>query len=80
MPVEHAGLAAHAEVLRSDARALAACAERLREIGARLEAAGVAPPWLRASVNAHVAACVAAVTDLDEAATRLHRYAARSRL
>ncbi|MEV4104710.1 hypothetical protein AB0J42_31080 [Nonomuraea sp. NPDC049649] len=79
MPVEHAGLTAHAEVLSTDARALTACAERLREIGARLEAAGVAPPWLRASVDAHAAACDAAAADLDEAATRLWRYAGEAR-
>ncbi|MFG1943987.1 hypothetical protein [Nonomuraea sp. NPDC048826] len=78
MPGEDAAIAAHAEVLRSDARALEACAGRLREVGARLEADGVAPPWLRASVEAHLAACLAAVADLDAAATRLRRYAERA--
>ncbi|MEV0379473.1 hypothetical protein [Nonomuraea sp. NPDC050643] len=75
MSAERTAIIAHAEVLRSDARALTACAERLRAIEARLEAAGAAPPWLRASVNAHLAACVTAAADLETAARRLHRYA-----
>ncbi|MFC4015059.1 hypothetical protein ACFOY2_48145 [Nonomuraea purpurea] len=64
--------AQHAEILRSDAHALTACAERLRELQERLEAEGVAPQWLRESVNAHVAACVEAAADLNAAAERLN--------
>ncbi|GAA1701777.1 hypothetical protein ACBR40_15470 [Nonomuraea sp. AD125B] len=70
-----AEIAAHAEVLRADARALAACAERLRAIEAGLRAAGVAPDWLHASVTAHLAACAAAAADLETAAEHLRRYA-----
>ncbi|MEV7010021.1 hypothetical protein [Streptosporangium sp. NPDC051022] len=71
-------LAAHAAVLRADARALTECAERLREIEARLEAHGAAPPWLSESVGAHLAACATAAADLAEAAARLHRYGGRT--
>ncbi|MGW0803408.1 hypothetical protein [Nonomuraea sp. NPDC002799] len=78
MPAEPTAISAHAEVLRSDARALIACAERLRAIQDGLEADGVAPPWLCESVNAHLAACAAAAADLDRAAARLHRYAGRA--
>ncbi|MER6002820.1 hypothetical protein ABT120_29905 [Nonomuraea angiospora] len=75
MPAHIAAITAHAEILRSDARALAACAERLRAIQARLKADGEAPPWLHASVTAHLAACTAAAADLETAAHRLSRYA-----
>ncbi|MED7925874.1 hypothetical protein SMD20_16595 [Nonomuraea sp. LP-02] len=70
-----AEIAAHAEVLRADARALAACADRLRAIEAGLKAGGGAPDWLHASVTAHLAACAAAAADLETAAERLSRYA-----
>ncbi|MER7365086.1 hypothetical protein [Nonomuraea wenchangensis] len=70
-----AEIAAHAEVLRTDARALAACAERLRAIEAELKAGGGAPDWLHASVTAHLAACAVAAADLETAARRLSRYA-----
>ncbi|MEV4577704.1 hypothetical protein AB0K16_31120 [Nonomuraea jabiensis] len=75
MSARIAAITAHAEVLRSDARALAACAERLRAIEAGLQAGGAAPPWLHASVTAHLAACAAAAADLETAAQRLSRYA-----
>ncbi|MBE1592127.1 hypothetical protein ACFPOI_15955 [Nonomuraea angiospora] len=75
MSDEIAAIIAHAEVLRSDARALAACAERLRAIEAGLESGGGAPSWLHASVTAHLAACAAAAADLETAARRLSRYA-----
>lgn len=39
MSARIAAILAHAEVLRSDARALAACAERLRAVEAGLQAA-----------------------------------------
>ncbi|MEU8247847.1 hypothetical protein [Nonomuraea sp. NPDC048916] len=78
MSAEFAAIAAHAMVLRSDARALAECAERLHEIEAGLEAGGVAPPWLREAVNTHLAACAAAAADLTMAAARLRRYAERA--
>ena len=74
MSADLAAIAAHAEVLRADAQALAACAERLREIEVGLAASGIAPSWLRASVNAHRDACTAAATDLNTAAARLHHY------
>ncbi|MEO3884704.1 hypothetical protein [Nonomuraea sp. B5E05] len=79
MPADPAVIAAHAKVLQSDARALADCAERLRTIGARLEADGIAPPWLREAVNAHLAACTAAAADLSAAAAHLGGYAGRAR-
>ncbi|MET9342234.1 MULTISPECIES: hypothetical protein [unclassified Nonomuraea] len=79
MPAATEVIAAHAMVLQTDARALAECAERLREIEAKLEEAGAAPPWLRHSVAAHLAACVAASADLAEAAAWLRRYAAVTR-
>ncbi|MFI7053284.1 hypothetical protein ACWDOR_13245 [Streptosporangium canum] len=79
MPAVPQAITTHAKVLRSDARVLAECAERLREIGARLDGDGVAPEWLRETVNAHIAACTAASADLAEAATRLHVYADRTR-
>ena len=60
MSADLAAIAAHAEVLRADAQALTACAERLREIEAGLAASGIAPSWLRASVNAHRTACLQA--------------------
>ncbi|MEO3876341.1 hypothetical protein ABGB18_46900 [Nonomuraea sp. B12E4] len=75
MSAQIAAIIAHAEVLRSDARALAACAERLRAIEAGLKAGGGAPHWLHASVTAHLAACAAAAADLEKAARRLSRYA-----
>ncbi|MFI7128055.1 hypothetical protein ACIBQ1_20320 [Nonomuraea sp. NPDC050153] len=75
MSAQIAAIIAHAEVLRSDARALAACAERLRGIEAELKAGGGAPHWLHASVTAHLAACVAAAADLETSARRLRRYA-----
>ncbi|MFC4118938.1 hypothetical protein [Nonomuraea zeae] len=78
MSAEPAAINAHAEVLRSDARALTACAERLRAIEVGLEAAGAAPHWLRASVSAHLAACAAAAADLEAAAQRLRHYADRA--
>ncbi|GAA3158049.1 hypothetical protein [Nonomuraea salmonea] len=64
-------ISAHAETLRSDARALIACAERLRAIEAELQAGGGAPEWLHASVRAHIAACLVAAADLENAARRL---------
>ncbi|MEU8271409.1 hypothetical protein AB0B89_30145 [Sphaerisporangium sp. NPDC049002] len=79
MPAVPEAIALHAGVLRSDALVLADCAERLRDIGARLDAEGAAPQWLRDTVNAHIAACLRASTDLDEAATRLGVYADRAR-
>ncbi|WP_433246108.1 hypothetical protein ACQPYK_44645 [Streptosporangium sp. CA-135522] len=75
MPDVPEAIAAHAAVLQSDARVLAECAERLREIEARLGADGAAPPWLRETVNAHITACAVASDDLAEAAVRLHAYA-----
>ncbi|MEV0236038.1 hypothetical protein [Nonomuraea sp. NPDC050786] len=75
MSAQLAAIIAHAEVLRSDARALAACAERLRAIEAGLEAGGGAPHWLHASVTAHLAACAAAAADLEKSAQCLSRYA-----
>ncbi|GAA3210947.1 hypothetical protein [Nonomuraea helvata] len=75
MSAEIAAIIAHAEVLRSDARALAACAERLRAIEAGLKGGGGAPHWLHASVAAHLAACAAAAADLEASAQRLSRYA-----
>lgn len=78
MPAEPAAIAAHAETLRSDARALADCAERLRAIEARLEEEGVAPHWLRASIQAHLTACTTAATDLATAAAHLRRCAERT--
>ncbi|TDD05081.1 hypothetical protein [Nonomuraea diastatica] len=79
MPADPTVIAAHAEVLQSDARALADCAERLQTIEARLEADGIAPRWLREAVNAHLAACAAAAADLSAAAAHLSRYAERAR-
>ncbi|MEV7969393.1 hypothetical protein AB0O34_25920 [Sphaerisporangium sp. NPDC088356] len=79
MPAVPEAIAVHAGVLRSDALVLADCAERLREIEARLDADGAAPQWLRDTVNAHIAACLTASADLDEAATRLDVYAGRAR-
>lgn len=73
------GIAVHARTLESDAQALTDCAERLREIEAKLEDGGVAPQWLREAVNAHQVACVVAAADLAAAAARLHRYAERAR-
>ncbi|MEW9552001.1 hypothetical protein [Nonomuraea sp. NPDC050783] len=70
-----AAIIAHAEALRADARALAACAERLRAIEAELTAGGGAPDWLHASVAAHLAACASAAADLETAARHLSRYA-----
>ncbi|MEV4158720.1 hypothetical protein [Nonomuraea dietziae] len=69
-------IAAHAAVLQRDALVLSECVERLRAIEARLEEAGAAPPWLRDSVRAHLAACAAASADVAEAAAWLRRYAA----
>ncbi|GAA3473215.1 hypothetical protein [Nonomuraea roseola] len=69
-------IAGHAAVLQEDALALSECAERLRAIEARLEEAGAAPPWLRDSVRAHLAACAMASADVAEAAAWLRRYAA----
>ncbi|MFC6896455.1 hypothetical protein ACFQGX_13595 [Nonomuraea dietziae] len=37
---------------------------------------GAAPPWLRDSVRAHLAACAMASADVAEAAAWLRRYAA----
>ncbi|WP_405150114.1 hypothetical protein OG589_16715 [Sphaerisporangium sp. NBC_01403] len=79
MPAVPEAIAVHAGVLRSDALVLADCAERLRDIEARLEAEGAAPAWLRETVNAHIAACLTASADLAEAATRLDVYADRTR-
>jgi hypothetical protein len=78
MPAGFEAIAVHAGVLRSDARVLAECAERLREIESRLSEGGVAPEWLRETVNAHIAACVVASGDLAEAATRLRVHADRA--
>ncbi|NUW32381.1 hypothetical protein HTZ77_13210 [Nonomuraea sp. SMC257] len=74
-PADPAPITAHAVVLETDARALAECAERLREISERLEAGGVAPRWLRHAVNAHLAACTTAAADLTTAAAHLRHYA-----
>ncbi|MEU6999787.1 hypothetical protein [Nonomuraea sp. NPDC046570] len=79
MPAVPEGIAGHAGVLESDARALAECAERLREIEVRLEAGGAAPPWLYEAVNAHLAACAEAAADLVAASARLRTYAERAR-
>jgi hypothetical protein len=79
MSAEPAAIAAHAAILRSDIRALADCAVRLREIEARLTAGGGAPPWLRDAVTAHHAACVTAAADLTTAAAYLRQYAERAR-
>ncbi|MEU1880081.1 hypothetical protein ABZ470_22445 [Streptosporangium sp. NPDC020072] len=70
-------IAARVELLRSDVRRLADCAERLRRIEAELEEGGAAPPWLRESVRAHLDACAVAAADLTEAEVRLSRYAER---
>lgn len=75
MPARIAAIIAHAEVLRADARALAACAERLRAVEAGLKAGDGAPPWLRAAVTAHLAACLTAAADLESSARHLLRYA-----
>ncbi|TDE48497.1 hypothetical protein E1295_21095 [Nonomuraea mesophila] len=79
MPTDATAIAAHAQVLQSDARVLADCAERLRTIGARLEADGLAPRWLREAIDAHLAACTTAAADLTAAAAHLRRYAERAR-
>ncbi|QYC40258.1 hypothetical protein Nocox_13205 [Nonomuraea coxensis DSM 45129] len=79
MSARIAAIIAHAEVLRADARALAACAERLRAVEAGLRAGGGAPDWLHASVTAHLAACATAAADLEAAARRLSRYAEQAR-
>ncbi|NBE99047.1 hypothetical protein FE391_36260 [Nonomuraea sp. KC401] len=79
MPADATAIAAHAQILQSDARALTDCAERLRTIGARLEADGFAPRWLREAVDAHLAACATAAADLTAAAACLRRYADRAR-
>jgi predicted metal-dependent hydrolase len=79
MPAVPGAIAAHAEVLRSDARLLAQCAERLREIGARLGGSAAAPAWLRETLDAHIAACATASADLDDAAALLGVYAGRAR-
>ncbi|MFI7417869.1 hypothetical protein [Nonomuraea sp. NPDC049684] len=73
-----AAIVAHAEVLRADARALAACAERLRAVEAGLKAGDGTPAWLRAAVTAHLAACLTAAADLEAAARHLLRYAAEA--
>ncbi|MFG3441980.1 hypothetical protein ACGF0J_32445 [Nonomuraea sp. NPDC047897] len=78
MPADPSLITAHAAVLQSDARTLAECAERLQAIRARLEAGGCAPRWLRAAVEAHLAACATAAADLTTAATHLRRYAERA--
>ncbi|MEU6787370.1 hypothetical protein ABZ912_49975 [Nonomuraea angiospora] len=75
MSTHIAAILAHAEALRSDARALATCAERLRAIETGLKADGETPHWLHASVTAHLAACTTAAADLETAAQRLSRYA-----
>ncbi|MFF4192019.1 hypothetical protein [Nonomuraea sp. NPDC001831] len=75
MPARIAAIVAHAEVLRADARALAACAERLRAVEAGLKAGDGTPAWLRAAVTAHLAACVTAAADLEASARHLLRYA-----
>ena len=80
MSADPAAIAAHAVILRSDIRALAACAVRLREIEAGLaETGGGVPPWLREALNAHHAACVTAAADLTTAAAYLRQYAERAR-
>ncbi|MEV0611999.1 hypothetical protein AB0I81_01675 [Nonomuraea sp. NPDC050404] len=78
MSAELVAIAAHAETLRLDARTLTTCAERLRAVEAGLAADGAAPPWLRAAVEAHAAACVVAAADLETAARRLDSYAERA--
>jgi hypothetical protein len=78
MPAVPDATETHAGVLQSDARVLAECAERLRDIGARLAGDGAAPEWLRETVNAHVAACVTASADLAQAATLLRAHAGRT--
>ncbi|MBB4918846.1 hypothetical protein [Streptosporangium saharense] len=70
-------IAARVELLRSDVRRLADCAERLRRVEAELDAGGAAPPWLRETVRAHLEACAVAAADLAEAEARLSRYAER---
>ncbi|MFI9594990.1 hypothetical protein [Nonomuraea sp. NPDC052265] len=75
MSARIAAIIAHAEVLRADARALAACAERLRTIEAGLKADDGTPPWLHAAVTAHLRACLTAAADLESAARHLLRYA-----
>ncbi|MFC4529727.1 hypothetical protein [Sphaerisporangium dianthi] len=72
-------VAGRAEVLRDDARVLAECAERLRDIGDRMRAEGAAPEWLRDTLDSHIRACLTASGDVAEAASRLESYAARSR-
>ncbi|MDP9842051.1 hypothetical protein [Streptosporangium lutulentum] len=79
MPAVSEVIAVHAGILRSDARVLTECAERLREIEARLGGEGVAPGWLRETVKAHIDACVVASGDLAEAATRLRAHADQAR-
>ncbi|SEK55057.1 hypothetical protein [Nonomuraea pusilla] len=78
MPARIPAIIAHAEVLRADARALAACAERLRAVEAGLKAGDGTPPWLRAAVTAHLAACVTAAADLESSARHLLRYAEKA--
>ncbi|MFF0861309.1 hypothetical protein ACFYUV_06130 [Nonomuraea sp. NPDC003560] len=78
MPTRIAAIVAHAEVLRADARALAACAERLRAVEAGLKAGDGTPAWLRSAVTAHLAACVTAAADLEASARHLLRYAAEA--
>ncbi|YCK40859.1 hypothetical protein ACNF49_44440 [Actinomadura sp. ATCC 39365] len=78
MAARIAAIVAHAEVLRADARALAACAERLRAVEAGLKAGDGTPAWLRAALTAHLAACVTAAADLEASARHLLRYAAKA--
>ncbi|MEU5865372.1 MULTISPECIES: hypothetical protein [unclassified Nonomuraea] len=78
MSARIAAIIAHAEVLRADARALTACAERLRTIEAGLKAGDGTPPWLRAAVTAHLTSCVTAAADLEASAQHLLRYADRA--
>ncbi|WP_336205893.1 hypothetical protein [Nonomuraea sp. LPB2021202275-12-8] len=79
MPTDPTAITARAEALHSDARQLAACADRLRHVETTLAAGGVAPPWLREAVNAYLTACTTAAADLDKAAARLWHYAEGAR-
>ncbi|MFF5262913.1 hypothetical protein ACFY4C_28640 [Actinomadura viridis] len=79
MPGRTDPISAHARVLGADAGTLAECAERLRRIAARFRAHDAAPPWLYATLDEHITACVAASADLADAAVRLEEYAEAAR-
>ncbi|QFG20509.1 hypothetical protein [Actinomadura sp. WMMB 499] len=69
-------LAAHGDALDADARAMAAHADRLRALAARLRAQDAAPDWLFAGLHDHITACVVASDELAEAAARIRALAA----